>query len=194
MADWRRGPALAVAALLWLWGCAATVYPPRDVAEPAAVGILDHGRHTSLIVAVPEGMIRYSYGDWNWYALRRTGPIEGTRALLWPTKAGLGRRQLPGPFSPEAVSEQVRVAIEEAVYLTVERPALHRLVARLDGIFDQNRAAAVYNEPYDLWFVPHPVPYSLAHNSNGMVAAWLEQLGCRVEGTPLFAIWRLDAD
>jgi hypothetical protein len=30
-------------------------------------------------------MVRYSYGDWNWYALRRTGPAEGTAALLWPT-------------------------------------------------------------------------------------------------------------
>ena len=37
MVDWRRGPALAVAAPLWLWGCAATVYPPRDVAEMSAI-------------------------------------------------------------------------------------------------------------------------------------------------------------
>src|SRR5690606_41808804 len=116
MVDWRRGPALAVAAPLWLWGCAATVYPPRDVAEPAAVGILDHDRHTSLIVAVPEGMIRYSYGDWNWYALRRTGPIDGTGALLLPTKAGHRRQEPCGPFPPMAVFEQAGLSDAAAVF------------------------------------------------------------------------------
>ena len=50
--SWRRRcPALAVAAPLWLFGCGATVYPPA-VAAPSQVGVLDHGQHSSLIVAL----------------------------------------------------------------------------------------------------------------------------------------------
>jgi hypothetical protein len=193
--NWRRRcPAIAVAAPLWLSGCGATVYPPQNVAEPAQVGILDHGRHSSLILQIPDGMLRYSYGDWNWYALRRTGPAEGTAALLWPTQAGLGRKQLPGPFSPIAVSREVRVEIEDAIYFTVDARAVSRLIERLDRIFHENSAARVYNDAYDLVFVPHPDPYTISNNSNRLVAGWLEQLGCRIEGTTLFSVWQLGTD
>lgn len=195
IASWRRRrAALAAAALLCLPGCGATIYPPHPVAEPAQVAVLDHGWHSSLILETPGGMLRYSYGDWSWYALRRTGPAEGIAALLWPTQAALGRRQLPGPFSPAAIAREVRVAFEDAIYLTVDTQAVHRLVTRLDRIYHENSAALVYNEPYDLWFVPHPDPYSISRNSNRVVADWLEQLGCRVEGTTLFDIWQLSVD
>ena len=184
--------ALVVAATLWLFGCATTVYPPQGVAEPVQVGVLDHGHHASLIVQIPDdGMRRYSYGDWNWYALRQTGLAEGSSALLWPTQAALGRKELPGPFSPVAIPGEVRVAIENAIYLTVDASAVGRLVDRLEQIYRENSAAHVYNEAYDLVFVPHPEPYSIAHNSNQVVADWLEQLGCRVEGTALFSVWKL---
>lgn len=190
----RRHPclALAVASPLWVSGCTATVFPPQQVADPVQVGVLDHGNHTSLIVQIPEGgMRRYSYGDWTWYALGQTGPAEGSAALFWPTQAGLGRRELPGPFSPPAVAREVRVPIEQALYLTVDARDVRGLVDRLDRIYDQNRAKRVDNAAYDLVFVPHPKPYWMFHNSNQVVAGWLEELRCRVEGPALFARWRL---
>jgi hypothetical protein len=193
----RRGPslALAVAAPLWLWGCANTVSPPERVADPVQVGVLDHGHHASLVVQIAGGnMLRYSYGDWKWYALRQTGPAEGSSALLWPTQAALGRRELPGPFSPLAVSREVRVPIENALYLTVDADAVRHLVGRLDRVYHQNSAQQIYNAAYDLVFVPHPEPYSMFHNSNQVVGQWLEQLECRVEGTTLFSIWELETD
>jgi hypothetical protein len=189
-----RGRALALAAPLWLCGCAATVFPPQHATDPVQVGVLDHGQHTSLIVPIPgDGMRRYSYGDWRWYALRQTGPLEGTSALLWPSKAGLGRKELPGPFSPAAVAREVRVPIEHALYFRVAAGDVHALVHRLDRIYDENRAGRIVNSAYDLVFVPYPEPYWIFHNSNQVVAAWLEQLGCRVQGPALFAIWRLGA-
>jgi hypothetical protein len=193
--SWRRRcPALAVAAPLWLSGCGATVYPPPDVAAPSQVGVLDHGQHSSLILQIPGGMVRYSYGDWQWYALRQTGPIEGISALFWPSEAALGRKELPGPFSPAAVARAVRVAIEHALYVTVDASDVQLLVGRLDRIYEENHAERVDNAAYDLVFVPYPEPYSMFHNSNQVVAGWLEQLGCRVEGPALFAMWRLGAD
>jgi len=187
--------ALAVASPLWLSGCATTVFPPHDVADPARIGVLDHGRHTSLIMEVPgDGMVRYAYGDWNWYALRETGAVEGSAALLWPTQAALGRMWLPGPFSQTAVAREVQVPIEHAVYLTVEARAVRRLVDRLDRIFDESGATRLYNETYDLEFVHDPEPYWIFHNSNQVVAIWLEELDCRVEGPTLFAVWQRGAD
>jgi hypothetical protein len=195
ISTWRRpARALVAASTLWLLGCAATIYPPQRVAEPVQVGVLDHGHHASLIVQIPDGMLRYSYGDWNWYALRQTGPTEGTSAVLWPTQAALGRKELPGPFSPIAVVREVHVPIEDAIYLTVDAHAVGRLVDRLERIHRENSAAHVYNEAYDLVFAPHPEPYSIAHNSNRVVADWLEQLGCRVEGTALFSVWKRGPD
>ena len=171
------------------------MYPPQQVADPVQAGILDHGRTASLIVEVPGGgMVRYAYGDWTWYALDRTGPVEGSAALLWRSEAALGRMELPGPFSPAAVAREVRVGLEDTLYLTVDARDVRRLVDHLDRIFEENRARSVYNETHHLVFVPHPEPYSMFHNSNHMVAAWLEQLGCRVEGPALLSSWRRGAD
>ena len=63
------------------------------------------------------------------------------------------------------------------------------LVGRLDRIYEENHAERVDNAVYDLVFVPYPEPYSMFHNPNQVVAGWLEQLGCRFEGTALFAIY-----
>lgn len=187
--------ALAVIMPLWLAACATTVFPPQPVADPAQIGILDHGWTASLIMEIPDrGMLRYAYGDWNWYALGQTGPAEASSAMLWPSEAALGRMELPGPFSPTAVSREVRVSIEQALYLIVDARDVRRLVDRLDRIFDENRARSVYNEAPHLVFVPHPEPYSMFHNSNHMVAAWLEQLGCRLDGITLFSNWKLGTE
>ena len=195
LAHRRPRLALAVAAPLWLCGCANTVFPPQHVTDPVQIGILDHGRHTSLILQIPsDGMRRYSYGDWRWYALRQTGLAEGSAAVFWRTQAALGRKELPGPFSPAAVAREVRVPIEHALYLTVDARDVRSLVDRLDRIYHANFALRIDNEVYDLVFVPHPEPYSIFHNSNQVVAAWLEQLQCRVEGPALFAIWQRGPD
>lgn len=180
-------------AFLSLAGCATTIFPPPAVSEPTKIGVLDHGRHASLIVAVPgeATMVRYSYGDWQWYALRETGATEATSAVFGPTQAALGRRQLAGPLSPDVVQRQVRVPIEAAIFLDVEAAAVRALIARLDGIFAENMSTRIYNEAYDLEFVHYPDPYSISHNSNRLVAEWLTALGCRVEGPAIIVSnWR----
>lgn len=187
----RRRLVLAAALSLWLPGCATTVIPPETVAEPARIGLLDHGHHASLILESDDGsMVRYAYGDWQWYALGRTGVLEGIAALLWPTPAGLGRRQLPGPFSPAAVERGVGVPIEDALYLVVDGAYVRRLTARLDRIFQENAPRQTNSELRGMVFVPHPEPYSILHNSNRLVAEWLEDLGCRVEGPTILSDWQ----
>ena len=63
----------------------------------------------------------------------------------------------------------------------------------LDAVFLANISSLVHNDAYDLDFVYHPEPYSAFHNSNEVVADWLEELGCRVMRPSLFFTWKLDA-
>lgn len=174
-------------------GCTTTVVPPAGGDKTARIAILDHGRHTSLIVQAPDGgMLRYAYGDWRWYAVRQSGVFDAIAALFWPTQGTLGRRKLPGPVDPATVTDQVRVPIEHAIYLNVDASEAAQLVAHLDQIYQDNLATRVDGFAFDLVFVPHPEPYWMLHNSNQMVGHWLTRLGCRLDGPALFSDWSTD--
>jgi hypothetical protein len=186
------GTFLAILALSLLCGCAIQVTPPAGVEEPATVFMLDHGRHTSLVVSTPEGgLVRYAYGDWRYYAERLTGPGHAIAALLVSTPGALGRRNLPGPPSPEAVHRQVPVVIDHLYPLQVERARVEALRRRLDAIV-ATAERELESPDADLVFVPHPSDYNLVHNSNRAIADWLVELGCEVRGRPLLARWRID--
>lgn len=190
----RRISALAAAALVA--ACAATyvVTPPPLVPAAARtpVAVLDHGRHSSLVVGLPDGrMVRYAYGDWRWYAEGMTGAAEGYAALFRETPAALGRRVMPGPLTAETLHQQVGVGIEDVLLLDVDAAAAQRLVDRLDGIAAAGRARMLTNQEVDLDFFPYPVPYTEAHSSNRVLAGWLRELGAEVEGDGLIAEWQL---
>lgn len=188
----RRRLLLAAAAALPTAACGGnTIHPPHGITEPADVAVLDHGRHATLVVAPPgEAALRWAYGDWDWYALRATGPVEASGAALGPSKAALGRQELPGPFAPERVLRAVPTLVEDPVFLQVEAENARRLNARLEAMFIANSGRRITDHPFGLEFVPHPRPCSLSRNSNHVVAAWLEEMGVRVEGTAFWSEWR----
>lgn len=173
-------------------GCTTIVIPPLGPADPRPVFLLDHGRHSSLVVPRAEGgLVRYSYGDWEWYALVHTGPAQGTRAVFGPTPATLGRRELPGLANESNVRKTVLVPIEALFTVNVDASRIERLRRELDDIYRSQLSKLVYNPLYDLEFVPHPKPYSLNHNSNRVVADWLKELGCQVDSSPIFSRWTI---
>jgi hypothetical protein len=175
-----------------LGGCATRVVPPANLQEPAAIFILDHGRHTSLVVSTPEGtLVRYAYGDWRYYAERRTGPGYAFAALLWRTEAALGRRAMPGPATAAGVRSHVPLVIVSLYEIEVERARIEELRAQLDAIFDAAERVRETPETH-LFFVPHPRAYNLRNNSNSVIADWLEKLGCEVSGPAILARWRID--
>jgi hypothetical protein len=186
---------LFLLAVLWLLaGCGTTVViPPASPAEPVPVFLLDHGRHTSLVLPAPDGsMTRYAYGDWRFYAERETGLGHAIAAILWPTESALGRRHLPGPPTEATVLAQVRVGIQEIHGMSVEAERVAALRRRLDELFE---AGEVRETPeVDLSFVTYPHPYSLRHNSNAVIADWLVELGAGVNRRPLWAGWRIEAE
>ncbi len=173
-------------------GCANVVTPPAAPAKPRAVYLLDHGRHASLVLPATEvGVVRYSYGDWTYYALRETGTVETSSAALWSTQAAFGRRALDSPADPEEVRRALKVGIEELYEIVVNSDDVDQLRRRLDGLYHANQDTRIYNSAYDLEFVHHPQPYTLFHNSNRVIAEWLRELGCRVRGLLLFSNWKV---
>jgi hypothetical protein len=188
-------PILLLALPLWLGGCAVRLDLPRQLSEPVPVFLLDHGRHSSLVLpAESGGLVRYSYGDWQYYALGRTGLASGFSALFGDTQAALGRRELPGARTAANVRSQVRIGIEQLIELRAEASDVLRLREKLDDLYQAALPVRIYNAQMDLDFVPHPEPYTLSHNSNLMVAKWLEALGCRVRGLPILSNWRVAGD
>lgn len=186
-----RTTVLLIAAGL-LGGCAATISVPPAPAEPRPVYVVDHGRHSSLVlVRGDHSLVRYAYGEWRWYAKQDTGFWRAFPTLFARTTAALGRRELAGPPTEENIRRRIPVVIDAIYALPGEPARVDALSADLDALFEARRDTLHYNAVYDLEFVVHPEPYTLGHNSNHVVAGWLRQLAIEVRGSPMMGTWRL---
>lgn len=176
-------------------GCTTTIVPPRSTDEPTTVFVLDHGHTTSLVLPDASGdLLRYAFGDLNYYALGNDGAHRAAVALFWPTQGVLGRKRFAGPAESAAVERGVRSGIRQLHELQVERGRVDRLRTRLEQVFHEQRETLVVNESVDLTFVHYPQTYSYFYNSNHAVVDWLRELGCRVEGPAVYARWRVERD
>ena len=186
-----RACMVALAALV-TGACANTVLPPPAPAQPTSAFLLDHGRHSSVVVQGDDGLTRYSYGQWDWYVENRTGPFRASGTLFASSTAGLGRKRLRGPAELATVRRQVRVPIEAAWRFEVPARRARELDEHIDRIFADQAESHTRNRLYDLEFVHHPVAYGAGNNSNHMTAEWLRTLGCEVEMGGPFSIWRVE--
>lgn len=173
--------------VFWLSGCSFTgsaIKCPDNPDNPRPVFLLDHGRHRTLVLTDGSGgyLQRYGYGDWRYYAEADKTFWSGARALLWPTRASLGRREyeVTAP-TLQAVESAVRVGILEIHPLEVEGGAVDALRQELDTIFQQGARQQLFvNELRDFEFAPHPRKYWLGYNSNHAVADWIRSLDCEI--------------
>jgi hypothetical protein len=182
-------PLPLLGAIAWLLGCATVVVPPAHPADPVTVFILDHGHTSSLVLPCDGGLVRYAYGDWNYYALGNHGLWDGVKALCWPTRGTLGRKEFPGPAREEVVRAGVLVGIEHLYAIRVAGEDARRLRALLEGSYRENIGTELENHSADLRFVHHPDSYTVFHDSNCMVALWLRELGCRTCGPAIVSRW-----
>jgi hypothetical protein len=136
-------------------------------------------------------LVAYAYGDWTYYALRKQGPVESVAALLWPTQGTLGRREINGPSNVDTIRRELGPGLEEIYQFDVERSAVARLQAKLDGVYYEGVGTVV--ESYGMRFVHHPKPYTYWSNSNHVAAEWLRELGCETRGPAYAAWWRVRA-
>jgi hypothetical protein len=176
---------------LGLQACTTLITPRSAPSDPVNVFIVDHGRTSSLVVPAPDGdLLRYAYGDWNWYALGRTTIWRGIAALLWPTQSGLGRGDLKGPGTIARVRQQIPFA-EHIYSLPVERADLLTFERKMETLYDSRRDTEVSNPSVGLSFVHHPRPYTYFWNSNHAVASWARELGCTTRGLSFGANWQV---
>ncbi len=175
---------------------ATTLVPPPAPAEPRSVFLFDHGRHASLVLPRADGhWVRFAYGEWLYYAEGQTGLWRSAAAVLWPTRACLGRRLLTpagGVDADEAaLRAAVRVGAERVHRLEVERARVEDLLEELEDLHAARADAALWRAEVDLEFVPHPRRYHLFSNSNRQAARWLESLDVEVRGPALLSDWRV---
>lgn len=176
-------------------GCITTIIPPRKIDAPMAVFVLDHGHTTSLVLPDGSGgLLRYAFGDLNYYALGNNAPHRAAVALFWSTQGVLGRKKFEGPPESAAVYHGVRSGIAQLYELRVDRDRVGRLRTRLEQTFRDRRETLVVNQSVDLAFVHYPKSYTYLHNSNHAVADWLRELGCQVEGPAVYARWQVERE
>lgn len=176
-----------------LGGCAATIKPPMDPEDPRPAYILDHGRHTTLVVVDTGGRpVRYAFGMFGTYGNGDIGFFRGMGALLVPGSGTLGRRVLEGSPTPDNILENVGVSVEEMYCIAVSGELSNRLQRILNMVFEENLASATYNAGWNLEFVEHPEDYWFGSTSNQAVEKWLVELGAEVSGVTSFANWKVE--
>jgi hypothetical protein len=190
---WTGGAVVVLLILLAPLLFDTVIIPPAEPPDPVTVFLLDHGATPTLVVPRSDGrLVRYAYGDWQYYALANNHALRGIAALVWPTQGTLGRQALDGPGGARNVRRQVPSAIETLHEIRVSREAADRLVTRLDALYEQYRRTEVENAPYGMHFVHHPRRYTYFKNSNHAVAGWLEELGCVTRGPAFYSRWRVE--
>lgn len=177
-------------------GCAGPLLlePEPPLWDPVTVLLLDHGRHSSLVL--PESShsaLRYSYGDKAYYAERKDDWLRGFSAAILPTPAVLGRKKLAGPADPERIASLLRVGVDRVIPLQVESDRANALREYLETLYLQELDSLLYSEELDMEFVRHPVSYTILNNSNQVMADWLRLLDVEVRGRAFLSNWRVAA-
>lgn len=183
---------IALLLLLLIGGCSAIISAPETLHQPREVQLLQHGRHSSLLLtAADQSRLRYSFGDWAWYVESDQSLASGSRALFKDSKGALGRQIVAATTAGENLAAKVGVGIGKAYLFQVEATQVDALLATLEQQFTASPSVPFYSAERHLSFVPHSRPYTFSYNSNHQVADWLRTLGLQVQGNPAWGNWRV---
>jgi len=188
MASWRSRLgwsflALVVATVVLLWS-PTVIIPPSQPEEPRLVYVVDHGMHSRLVLPDEAGgLVQYTYGDWQYFALQQQTVVTALQALFWPTPATLGRRDLSSISQVQAPGTNRE---QQVLELVVSGPQMVQLRSRLDTWFTDHQDNQVHHPASNLHFVKVEPSYTVFHNSNHELVSWLHDLDCEVRG---FVLW-----
>lgn len=173
-------------------GCSATIIPPAHPVNPAAVFVTDYGRHSSVLLPAPQGhYVEYAFGEWGWFALRHTGPLDAIGALLFSSDSTLGRRQIV-LYHEEPADVARSIGAVRVLKLDAAGAKVDALRTRLDDLYQKHIDTITYTPNSQLWFVKYRGGYNLLHNCNHVTADWLREMGCRIRGNAMFSKFKLD--
>lgn len=177
----------------WLISCSSRVIPPTQVNNPQTVWLMQYRIHSGLVFQEEEAghLVMYEFGEWRWFAMRQDAWYRMFPVFLWSTPGSLSRRriQLPQPFADERIIAAFEA--EKGWPLTVERQRAQKLRDALARRYDQQRLTEHYDPLLDTWFVQDPLPYHALRTCTHVMAQWLTELGCSVEGWLWSWRWRV---
>lgn len=187
----RPLPLAVCLALAAVAGCSMRIEPPHEPRDAVTAYIVDYGLHGSLLLPADEkSLVEFAYGQWDWFALGRDRWYNALGLALFPAAGTLGTRD--HPMVDDAESLRRAVACEKVLTVPVERAAAERLRGRLSREYAEKQEQEVYNPALGMSFVPYrPVYWHGVRNCNTMLAAWLEELGCKVRGGRSFAVFEV---
>lgn len=176
---------LAALALLVGGGCAWKVIPPSAEGDTIPVFVTSYNKTSRLALpADPPRLVEFGFGDWHYYALEERGFASTIRAALFSPAATLCRRELPWSEDPEVVRR--RSGGEATIRIDVDASLAAGLLNELEGLWDSLAEPRHYREREDLTLARwDDVRYTVFRNSNHLVVAWLQDLGCEVRGWSL---------
>lgn len=205
MATWMReimrwiGAAMGVCVMACAAGCGSSVSPPAGVKDPVTVYLLDTGRTSSVVLPLPgpsPAYVRWTFGQWDWYALEKDGPLDALPVLFCPSQGTLGRQSMrpprPGESPADAFGRQLYAAHAEHVHeLEVERSQAAALQSKLDVAFASEAKTQITGKSSRISFVHYDRKYAGWSNSNHQTGDWLRELGCEVRGCGFLSDWSI---
>jgi hypothetical protein len=175
---------------LLLPGCAWTVRPPAQLADPVPVWISEYGKHCRI--AVPSGrstFIEYGFGEWNYYGREKRGLFSILRAGSGWGAGAFSRRELVP--APDGTLGPWQTGGTRSEGILVERARAEALRTKLDARWQANQHTVRTREIDGVTVSRDPARYHLFRNSNHATAEWLGELGCEVRGFPILSNFRV---
>ena len=167
-----------------------TFRPPVYPENPVTVLVVDHGRHSSLVLPRGDGgSVEYAYGEWEWFARARDPWYRVFPAMFGPSQGTLGRRF--SDVAPEQLILASLIPSEARFLIVVEREKAAALVKRLEGRYGERSESQLHNPLYGLTFVKDDRDYCCLNNCNHVLGQWLVELGCEVSGSSCSANFRV---
>ncbi len=180
----RSVTALLIALLLS--ACTTRVIPPRTVADPVTVYLVESGWHATVCLPEGDGHVScWDYGEWAYFAKGQDSCLRAFPAAFWPTRATLARcRFLVGSAPDAAVQPLLERWLdgERSWRFSVERARCERLQQELATLFVQAPDEPIQPTEHPTEFVTHPQSYHLFSTCNHMTKRWLRRLGCGIAG------------
>jgi hypothetical protein len=187
-----RSTLLGWIGVIWcgvLSGCYTTVTPPSHPKNPTEVYLCDYGVHSSLLLPVThQTYVEFLYGDWNWAALGHTNAFDALEAIFFSQQATLARRNVyfaTGRAMPRPIdgpkSEQP---------LVIDGDACQKVIDELNARWEKHRSTAISSWD-ELSYVKDDVHYSWLHDCNAQTADCLREMGCRIDGVPIWSKFRI---
>jgi hypothetical protein len=169
-------------------GCEAVINPPAKMDDPVPIFFAKYNVHSTILLPQNGKYVDYSFGDWNYAALRHKFINDAMGALTISFCSTLERRIVtPDPRSGQPILYDHPDLV---VRLFASRSLVDQRIAELERRFQADLAIhradgmITYRDGTEV-YVKDSEHYGLTNNCNHMTAATLRALGYHIDGATI---------